>query len=155
MMNDDSLIYNTGKINDWVQIKVDPDTNEKSFFVSDANKKLIQEIFELYLSNLSDQQIANKLNARGVLDFNGNAWSNHRIKDILNSRSVIGKYTPKKGIEIDRQEQLRIVSDAEWHQVQEMRKSKVAKGRKCTSGHIFNGLVTCGYCKAKQKNKRD
>ena len=154
MMNNEGLIINTGRMSEWIQIKYNPETKEKTHFIHDHHRNLIQRMFSLYKLNLSDGAIATKFNKEGILDFAGNAWTNNRVRLVLTSRVVTGRYIPKKGTEIPIKD-LRIISDAEWHEVQDIRKKKRATGRKSPDVHIFSGLVTCGYCLAKEKRSKN
>ena len=151
MLNDDEIVLNTGVVFDWVQIKIDPDTNEKRFFISDANKNLIQRMYMMYLDNMSYQDICNILNKEGIYNFNGDAWTADRVGQVLKSKANIGIYNPRKGTNITR-ESLRVVSDADWQKCKEIREKKAfGKGKQSKDGNIFSELLYCGYCKSKQK----
>jgi hypothetical protein len=144
MLNNEGYFQPTGRLKDWIEVKKDKNGN-KTPFVTEDNKRLIRTIFEMYQDGVSVPKICQTFHAKGILDFNGNSWEHWKVSDVLFDRGVIGKYTPKDGYEIHFEE-MRAVDDTLFHQVQKKRKSKYRKGRQSKEGHVFNGLVKCGYC---------
>ena len=102
--------------------------------------KLIKTIHEMYLDGMSVPKISEYFQAEGILDYNGNTWEHWKITDVLKDRAVIGKYKPKEGIEIHFEE-MRVVSDELFYQVQDKLNSKYRKGRQSKEGHVFRDIM--------------
>ena len=151
MVSNEGLFIPTGRLKDW--IKVIEVEGSKKPFVDPEHGKLIKTIHEMYLDGISVPKICQHFQAEGILDYNGNVWEHWKLADVLKDRAVIGKYTPKDGVELHFEE-IRVVSDELFYQVQDKLKSKYRKGRQSKEGHVFRDIIKCGYCETTKKQTR-
>jgi hypothetical protein len=157
MENTDRL-YKVSKIADWFKISYEDfsasrNKKIKNIYIPEYNRNIIEQIYLLYLDNFSTQDIVRKLNNEGSRNFVNELWDKHMISAVLKNKSVMGFIVPKKGTKISRPE-WKIISKKDFYQVQEIMSGKTSKGKLSPDGNIFSGVITCGYCECKTKNKK-
>ena len=69
------------------------DVIEEKLVITESEAKIVKSIFEMYLSGLSYQKMADQLNEKGLLTKAGNPFSKHSFYDILRQKKYIGIYT--------------------------------------------------------------
>ena len=149
MQNITNFYQPTGRVSDWIE-KIVNDKGETEPFVSNQNRTIIQRIYSYYIDGLSTRIIANKLNDEGIRSFKGRLWDETRISYVLKSRSVMGHYSPRKGIEIS-YPSIKIISEGVFKEVQDMLIDNKSLGRRSLDGNIFEGILKCGYCVSEYK----
>ena len=87
-------------------------------FTPDGNAKYVKMIFDDYLSGMSCEEIAGKLNGMGVKNSRGREWSRGSIRGILHNEVYVGdvrfQKTPARDVitgEIDEIQATRYISD--------------------------------------------
>lgn len=129
-------------------------TKEKTNFIINNKAKIVQRVFEMYISGYSMNDIAKAFNNENIdqvakrrhKNFT-NSWSSGKISHLLNNRCVIGELVVKKTGEVFENYYPPIISIDDWDVVQSMRITKKAKktaGRK--SINIFTGKMFCSGC---------
>lgn len=145
--------------------------------INKAEAEIVKRIFNKYVSGLTPRQIAAELNAQGIKSPRGGKWnastingSAKRHNGILQNRLYIGqivwnrhKYikdpaTGKRVSRLNPEEEwikkeapeLRIVSDALFQQVAQIKKQKGSKHSYHSKKpkHLLSGLTKCGCCGA-------
>ena len=143
-------------------------TTQKDLVLNEEKAEVIKTIFNLYLyNNYGCERIAKQLNELNVpTPSNGKMWRSNTVRNILTNQAYIGKLRyntktftnpkEKKATKIPKEEwkfkdfpQLRIVTDKEFQEVQDLLIQKNMK-KNCVSTksdtHLFSGLLKCGYC---------
>lgn len=109
----------------------------------------IKQVFELYVSGIGKNAIANRLRASGVKELA--TCSGPTVESWLRNQAVIGNWEygkddPNKTTEIIRGVYPRVVSDELFLLAQQRKKATATKPRERTSKHFLVGLVKCGIC---------
>jgi len=131
----------------WLRISDD----RSCFEVIEERAEIIRNIYAQSLSGVGQRKIAANLNKNGIATFHkGSMWHDSYIGKILNSKSVIGEYQPKKKGEpvgdIIADYYPAIVSEDIFykaHSARVSRRNPASAGRK---GKLFSNLFT-GLCK--------
>lgn len=122
----------------------------------DSNGKLnedvvpwIKQVFELYVSGVGKNAIANRLRASGVPELA--TCSGPTVESWLRNQAVIGNWElykddPDRTTEIIRGVYPPVVSDELFLLAQQRKKAASTKPRERTSKHFLVGLVKCGAC---------
>jgi hypothetical protein len=147
----------------------------RQFEVIEAKAAVVRRVFELTLSGIGQNKIAEMLNSEAVPTFDrGKMWHRTFIAKLLASEAVIGTYVPHT-IEVDDKNRKRrkaaekvlnyypsVVDPIAYHDVQAMLLTKAARGRHASTGAVRNvlaGLARCPVCGETatlvSKNKRD
>ncbi|OAH54167.1 recombinase family protein [Pseudomonas monteilii] len=109
----------------------------------------IKQVFELYVSGVGKNAIANRLRASGVEELA--TCSGPTVESWLRNQAVIGNWEygkddPNKTTEIIRGVYPRVVSDELFLLAQQRKKEAATKPRERTSKHFLVGLVKCAIC---------
>lgn len=109
----------------------------------------IKQVFELYVSGVGKNAIANRLRASGVKELA--TCSGPTVESWLRNQAVIGNWEygkddPNKTTEIIRGVYPRVVSDELFLLAQQRKKEAATKPRERTSKHFLVGLVKCAIC---------
>ncbi|MCR5528689.1 MAG: recombinase family protein [Saccharofermentans sp.] len=134
---------------------------------------IIKRVFDLYLSGIGMQQIADFFNEEGVLKKHGfPRWHNRTIAYILNNERYMGdarlqkKYTTdtfpfklklnkgEKGQYYVENSNPAIISKEEFQAVQRLIKSKGPKGGKKTDS-VFKGILLCPECNCAMRRMKN
>ena len=136
------------------------DSVEKELVINEEEAKVVQLIYELYLSGKGLKAIANHLNKRGYRTKRNKYFSINGVAQILDNPIYNGKISwlkienwdtkRRKGknpnpILTDGQHQA-IVTDDLWHLVQAKRKSKSFKQRQSNEPFLLSSLLRCPDC---------
>lgn len=118
------------------------------YAVDEFASKIVQEIFNRYLSDESMADVMRDLNDRGIRTRHGKPWNKNSFQSILTNEKYTGSYD-YAGTRIEDAVPI-IIDKGVFAMVQE--KMKVRKlVRKRRSGHedyILTGKLFCGYCLA-------
>lgn len=109
----------------------------------------IKQVFELYVSGVGKNAIANRLRASGVPELA--TCSGPTIESWLRNQAVIGNWElykddPDRTTEIISGVYPPVVSDELFLLAQQRKKAVATKPRERTSKHFLVGLVKCGAC---------
>ena len=143
-------------------------TTQKELTLDEEKSNVIRTIYNLYLyKNYGCGRIATYLNEHNITTpNNGRLWRSNTVRNILTNQAYVGKLRyntktfenpkekkttniPKENWKYKEFPQLRIVSDEEFNNVQELLDKKNTK-KNCVSTnsntHLFSGILKCGYC---------
>jgi site-specific DNA recombinase len=116
---------------------------DHTLIINQQGKKLVIEIFRMYLRLRSMSQVAFELNIRGLQTRRKKRWTNMSVKQILDNEIYIGKYNVA-GVEAYIKE-LRIISDKLFNKAKNLRnryeekpKAITEERRLTTIQHVFN-----------------
>jgi hypothetical protein len=121
------------------------------FLMREGMKKLIREVFSLYLSGEGSQVIANKFNKRGVpipqrrngaARKNANVWHSTCIQKIIKNRALLGYYhgTESKIFPV-------LISETDFYRANQKRKERIRfSGSKAAHVNPYSGLCLCANC---------
>jgi site-specific DNA recombinase len=101
-----------------------------TLIINQQEKKLIIEIFKMYLGLRSMPDVAFELNKRGLQTHRKKRWTNMSVKQILDNEIYIGKYNVA-GVEAYIEE-LRIISDKQFNKSKYLRKRYEEKPKNIT-----------------------
>ena len=101
-----------------------------TLIINQQEKKLVREIFRMYLRLRSMPQIAFELNKRGLQTHRKKRWTNMSVKQILDNEIYIGKYNVA-GVEAYLKE-LKIISDKQFNKSKDLRKQYGEKPKTIT-----------------------
>jgi site-specific DNA recombinase len=101
-----------------------------TLIINQHEKKLIREIFRMYLRLRSMPQVAFELNMRGLQTHRKMRWTNMSIKQVLDNEIYIGKYRVAC-VEAYLKE-LRIISDDLFSQARDVRRRYEEKPKSIT-----------------------
>ena len=149
--------------------------------INDKEKEIVDFIFYLYIERLLGMRaIANELNRKGIGTRKGNLWKSTEIRYILENRIYIGdivthktesvditrgtyRKIPKKEQIVIHNENLRIISDEDWKQkdnIKNKRNEKFENREGYSTKHLLSTLLYCEQCgstymRVKKKKARD
>lgn len=149
--------------------------------INDKEKEIVDFIFYLYIERLLGMRaIANELNRKGIGTRKGNLWKSTEIRYILENRIYIGdivthktesvditrgtyRKIPKKEQIVIHNENLRIISDEDWKQkdnIKNKRNEKFKNREGYSTKHLLSTLLYCEQCgstymRVKKKKARD
>lgn len=124
---------------------------------------IVRRIFDEYLSGIGGNTIAEGLRNEGVPAPNGGKWSSTSVYMILDQAAYMGTYVYgqwkkvkgryRKGDPAHKKEGVvpPIVTDAEWEQVQRLRKERSTMHRRTLSlknEYLLTGMLRCAECGA-------
>lgn len=136
------------------------DSVKKELVINEKEAKVVQLIYELYLSGKGLKAIANHLNKRGYRTKRNRYFSINGVAQILDNPVYVGKISwlkvedwdtkRRKGknpnpILADGKHQA-IVTEELWHLVQVRRKSKSFKQRQSNEPFLLSSLLRCPDC---------
>lgn len=142
----------------WVRfVPSAPRSQEGKYVVDKRNAKLVREIFQRYNSGQSVYAITKELNRRGVKTFAGKTWASSIVKYLLQSRSVLGEYQPKRIVNGKRKnagESIKgffpaIITEAAFNRAQARWvtvPNRNGRPPADESDEILSGLIRCAYC---------
>ena len=115
------------------------------FVIDESEAEVVRDIFNMYLSGMSSNQIANALNARGVLTIRGNKWHAPNILKMLKNDAYIGTYN-YAGHKISNAFPA-IIEEAQFYLVQEMTANRT-KGKRMSnrSDYVLSNKLYCLKC---------
>ncbi len=138
-----------------------------TFYVIPEEAKIVQQIFQDYLSGMGLNALMKKLNRMGIPTLYGSSWRENTIRDILCNEKYAGdlllqktyrKDHVSKKIMVNRGElpmyyvenaHEAIVDKDTFNQVQAERKRRAAKYTPLpphSSEYLFTGMLYCGFC---------
>ena len=149
--------------------------------INEKEKEVVDFIFYLYTERLLGMRaIANELKNRGIRTRKGNLWKSTEIRYILENRIYIGdivthktesvditrgtyRKIPKKEQIVIHNENLRIISDEDWKQkdnIKNKRNEKFENREGYSTKHLLSTLLYCEQCgstymRVKKKNAKD
>jgi DNA invertase Pin-like site-specific DNA recombinase len=141
------------------------DTNRLLGFAKDENKNLvivpeqaeiIRQIFRLYLSGVSAYKIAKILTDQNMPGCRAKAWHANRITSIISNEKYAGSCLMQKSFVNENGKQVKnhgqrakywiehsheaIISQSDWDQAQQIRKSRAPKR------YPYTSLLRCAFC---------
>lgn len=118
---------------------------EDHFIINESEAEVVRDIFSMYVDGMSSVQIANALNARGVLTMRGNKWHAAVILKMLKNDAYIGTYN-YAGHKIPHAFPA-IIEEAQFYLVQEMTANRT-KGKRMSnrSDYVLSNKLYCLKC---------
>lgn len=115
------------------------------FIIDESEAEVVRDIFNMYVSGMSSNQIANALNARGALTIRGNKWHAPNILKMLKNDAYIGTYN-YAGHKIPNAFPA-IIEEAQFYLVQEMTANRT-KGKRMSnrSDYVLSNKLYCLKC---------
>jgi site-specific DNA recombinase len=114
-----------------------------TLIINQQDKKLVREIFRMYLKLKSMPQVAFELTRRGLLTHRKKRWTNMSVKQVLDNKIYIGKYQVA-GVEAYIKD-LRIITDELFYNAKDLRmryeekpKAITEERRLATIENVFN-----------------
>ncbi|EGU0168387.1 MULTISPECIES: recombinase family protein [Vibrio] len=135
----------------WLKLNKD----KRTYTVIEKNAETVRRIFQMSINGHGIIGIARKLNEEKIPSPKGGSWSNTSICRILNSKAVIGEYTPNIGrtsTNTPISDYYPSIIDESTFYLSQSRKAERSKpksaGRKTTFPNVFNQVAKCGVCGA-------
>jgi DNA invertase Pin-like site-specific DNA recombinase len=131
------------------------DETKKEFVPISERVKVIGEILKMASIGHGALKIARELNKRHVPGFRRKTWSVTAVRCILNNRSLIGEFQPKKRASAGNRVAVgdpvpnyfpAVVDPEQFDYVQGKRRSALKGPQLGEVPNLFSGLVVCGYC---------
>ncbi|MCM3112809.1 recombinase family protein [Lederbergia lenta] len=136
------------------------DSIEKELVINEEEAKVVQLIFELYLSGKGLKAITNHLNKRGYRTKRNRYFSINGVAQILDNPIYVGKISWLKVENWDTKRRKgknpnpilaegkhkAIIAEDLWHLVQARRKSKSFKQRQSNEPFLLSSLLRCPDC---------
>ena len=113
--------------------------------IDDAEAAVVRRIFAMYLSGRGTTDIAEALNAEGIVTERGNAWRRQTISKMLKNDRYIGTY--RYAGHVTEGGMPAIVEEGDFHMVQRMMASKEAAGNPAAT-YMLSGKLYCAECGA-------
>jgi DNA invertase Pin-like site-specific DNA recombinase len=134
------------------------------YVVDEHRGKILNEIFDLYISGVGIFKIIQKLNARGEPSWaigkrkdKNKGWHLPYVHRLLTKRALLGEYVTLSGETLSRDFFPQAISHDKFNQAQAILTSKAKpRGRDARKmNNLLTGLVVCGVCdgKAGYENK--
>ena len=136
---------------------------DEKFEIIENEAKIVRRIFEMYISGMSHEKIAQTLTEEGILSPLGNAWGGTSISRILHNEKYVGDCISQKNYKVGGKEYVNkgekdmyfvenhhkgIISRETWNQTQEALKNRANHkllGSQTTL-YPFTNLIKCGCC---------
>ncbi|EGR2231706.1 recombinase family protein [Vibrio parahaemolyticus] len=135
----------------WLKLNKD----KRTYTVIEKNAETVRRIFQMSIDGHGIVGIARRLNEEKIPSPKGGSWSNTSICRILNSKAVIGEYTPNIGrtsTNAPISDYYPSIIDEDTFYLSQSRKAERSKpesaGRKTTFPNVFNQVAKCGVCGA-------
>ncbi|EOS8336306.1 site-specific recombinase [Vibrio vulnificus] len=135
----------------WLKLNKD----KRTYTVIEKNAETVRRIFQMSIDGHGIVGIARRLNEEKIPSPKGGSWSNTSICRILNSKAVIGEYTPNIGrtsTNAPISDYYPSIIDEDTFYFSQSRKAERSKpesaGRKTTFPNVFNQVAKCGVCGA-------
>lgn len=133
----------------WLKLNED----KRSYTVIEKNAETVRRIFQMSIDGHGIIGIARRLNEEKIPSPKGGSWANTSISRILNSKAVIGEYTPNIGrtsTNAPISDYYPSIIDEDTFYLSQSRKAERTKpesaGRKTTFPNLFNQVAKCGLC---------
>ncbi|WP_394257165.1 recombinase family protein [Vibrio harveyi] len=133
----------------WLKLNED----KRSYTVIEKNAETVRRIFQMSIDGHGIIGIARRLNEEKIPSPKGGSWANTSISRILNSKAVIGEYTPNIGrtsTNAPISDYYPSIIDEDTFYLSQSRKAERTKpesaGRKTKFPNLFNQVAKCGLC---------
>jgi hypothetical protein len=131
---------------------------QKKLVIDEEQAPIIRRIFQMFLENVSGNQIASILNKENIPTYNSHPWSSHRILRIISNEKYKGDFLMQKTFVSDTGKQIintgekpkyymenshpPIISQTDWEKAQIIREKRKIKI------YPYTGKIKCPYCRA-------
>lgn len=131
-------------------------SKENGYELDPDRQQLVKRVFQLSIDGYGMGAIAKMLNEEGVKTTKGRDWGNSSLNKILNNRSVIGEYQPRK---VDGKVRVPVgdpvpnfypaaIDEAMFYRAQKAMNSRriFRSTKKAGNFSLWQGIAKCDYC---------
>ena len=145
---------------------------DKQLIVEPEQAKIVKKIFDMYLSGMGDEKIANTLNKEGIKTFKGLKWKKSTISQIIKNSDYNGSLTLQKTFRKDHiskkvivnrgqrpqyfieDDHEAIIDKEKYDEALKIRKSRTTAPKVRAQFTLFGGILKCGCCGKNYKHKK-
>ncbi|MCC2250022.1 recombinase family protein [Virgibacillus sp. AGTR] len=128
-----------------------------NFVIVEHEASILKDMYEWYLSGLSDRSIAIKLNEMGLETRTGAEWDERKVKYVLTNKKNVG--TLQYGVRVNQDKSFEvddiyppIIDKKTFDRALATRDARRKfHGKQATSSYYFSGILRCSRCGAKMK----